>query len=133
MIAGAGSPADLAIDPRLDDPVDEAAADQQVVDPEAGIARPGVAYVVPEGEGGLVRVEVGDGVGPALGQQPGEGRAGLGLGQRVGAPGPHRVDVGVGRNDVVIAGQHGRHTDGFEARRMGEKVTGADFRAFWLR
>ena len=79
-----------------------------MVDPQAGIARVGVPEIVPEGVDRLVRMERAQRVGPALVEQPEEGRAHLGREQRVVEPALGLVDVELGRHDVEVAGEHHR-------------------------
>ena len=69
------------------------AVEQQMVDPDARVAREGVAPIIPEGEDRLVRMEVAERVGPALLQQPRILGAGLGLEQGVVEPALGLVDV----------------------------------------
>ncbi len=90
-----------------------------MVDPQAGVPRPAVPLVVPEGPGRRVaRMQRPQPVGPALVQQPAEGGAGLRLQQGVGCPGARRIDVRVGGDDVVVPRQHHRRPGGVQRGRM---------------
>ena len=81
-------------------------AEQEVVEPQPGVAPPAIALVVPESVDRLVRVQVRSAsVQPCFEQAPERGAA-CGLQQRVVVPRLGRIDVGVGRHDVVVAGQH---------------------------
>jgi hypothetical protein len=77
-----------------------------MIEAEAGVARPAIPHVIPEGVDALIRVELPDGVDPALAEQPLEHGAGFRLHEGVLLVGGCRVDVRVGRDDVVIAGEH---------------------------
>src|SRR6185437_4506802 len=79
-----------------------------MVEPEARIARPAVALVIPEGEHWLRGMQSADRVRPALRNEGGKRRAALRLDQRVLVPRFGRIDVEWRRRDVVIAGEHDR-------------------------
>jgi hypothetical protein len=79
-----------------------------MVDADAGIARKRIPPIIPEGVDPLLRMLRADRVGPALPKQPLERRAALGLHQSVVRPILRLVDVEVGRDDIVVAGQHDR-------------------------
>src|SRR5437868_6254267 len=98
MIARPFPPPHLAVDVGGNQPRGRVGAEQEMVDAQPGIARPGVPPIVPEGVDRLCGVEVADGVGPALLQQPGISGAGLRLHQRVVEPALGLVDVEIGRD-----------------------------------
>jgi hypothetical protein len=66
MIACAWPAADFAIHTGADQSFGDARAHQQVVKPEAGIALPAVAQIVPECVDALIAVHFADRVGPSL-------------------------------------------------------------------
>jgi hypothetical protein len=79
-----------------------------MVEPQARVARPAHTFVVPERVDPLVRIFLAQRVGPALAQKFFERRAAFGLDQRVVVVGFRRIDVELGRRDVVVAGKHDR-------------------------
>ena len=97
MVAGLFPAAGVGVDAGGFEPPGRDRVEQQVVDADAGVAGEGVAPIIPEGEDRLVGMEMADGVGPALLQQPAILGARLGLEQGVVAPALGLVDVGVGR------------------------------------
>ena len=77
-----------------------------MIDAQAGIALPAVAQVVPERIDARVGMQFAQRVGPALLDEARVRGPALRLNERVVVPGCRRVDVDVGRGDVVVAGQH---------------------------
>src|ERR1700760_3965952 len=75
VVAGAVFAANPAIDAGLAQARRHLRAQQQMVEPQAGIARPAVALVVPEGEHRRFRMQRADRVAPALVDQLLERRA----------------------------------------------------------
>src|SRR6187402_2824361 len=80
-----------------------------MIEPQAGVAAPGVPEVIPEGIDPFVRMERAYSVGPALIDEAAEGEPDLGAEERVIDPTLRLVDVEFGRHDVEIAGEHHRH------------------------
>src|SRR5262249_15119561 len=72
VVAGAVLAADLAVDACFDEAGRKCRTEQQVIQPEACIALPAIAHVVPEREHGLVRMQRTDCVRPALLHKRGE-------------------------------------------------------------
>src|SRR5437868_4782042 len=64
VIAGAVLAADRLVDAGFGQARDEGRAEQEMIEPQARIARPTVSLVVPEGVDSLVRIEVTDRVAP---------------------------------------------------------------------
>lgn len=87
MVASALDATDSAIDASVGQAFGRKAVEQQMVDPQAGVARPGLPEIGPKGPGRrIVREALAQGVGPALVKQALEGGAALGLEQGVGFP-----------------------------------------------
>src|SRR5688572_2489542 len=66
VIAGLFPAAGRPVDARGYQGLRQSRAEQEVVDPNAGIALEGIPPIVPEGVDSLVRMELAQGVGPAL-------------------------------------------------------------------
>ena len=98
----------IAINTRIDEALGKHGAEQQVVEPQARIAPPPVALVVPERVDRFARVSHTDRIDPSLVQQSAERRSAGRLNQGVLCPGFRRVDVHVSRDNVVVAGQDDR-------------------------
>jgi hypothetical protein len=96
VVAGLFLAALLAVDVGVGQVPGQFGRQQQVVDAQAGIARPAVAQVVPEGVDALVGMARTDRVRPALLEQRRICRAALRLQQRVAEPRAGVVDVEVG-------------------------------------
>src|SRR5215204_7360097 len=104
MVAGLGEGADAAVDAgRLEAP-GRWLVEEQMVDADSGVAWPGVAEIIPEGEHPLLRVKLAEGVGPALLKQPRIGRLGLRREQGIFDPAFRLVGVGIGGDDIIVAG-----------------------------
>src|SRR5215212_391720 len=88
VIAGAFFGSDLAIDARLGQARRECGAEEKVIEPEPGIARPAVSLVVPEREHRFFRMKRPECVNPALIDQRLERGAALRLYQRILVPRP---------------------------------------------
>ena len=86
MIARVLLAAHVAIDPGILQSLGEQRAQQNMIEPQAGVALPPVPHVVPEGVDALVGMERAQRVGPALLDKAGIGGAALGLHQRVVIP-----------------------------------------------
>src|SRR5215218_5888209 len=86
------------------------ATEKKMIEPQAGVAAPGVPEVIPEGIDPFVRMERAYSVGPALIDEAAIGKPDLGAEERVIDPTLRLVDVEFGRHDVEIAGEHHRHT-----------------------
>ena len=93
-----------------------------MIEPQAGVARPAVAQIAPEGEHRLIRMQFTQRVGPAHVGQVGEGGARRRLQQRIIDEGARRINVEVGRHDIVVAGQHRRDVFVQQRRSMVEKT-----------
>ena len=123
MITGVRLAAHLSLDTSIDEHAGKSRAQQQVVEPETGVARPSVPHVVPKRVDAFVTAQVTDGVGPSLLDEPGIGRAACRLDQRIIIPGRGGIDVDFGGSDVVVAGQHSGHA--FAQQLSGVSSTGA--------
>ena len=109
MIARIRLAAHRTIHARRREPLRQIGAEQQVVEPQARVARPAVPHVVPVGVDAVVRMQRADRIGPALGEQPLEGGAAFRLHQRVLVVGVRVIDVERRRHHIVVAGEHDRH------------------------
>src|SRR3981081_1047528 len=69
MVAGIGLAPDLAVDTGIAQAAGEVGAEQQVIEAQAGVARPAVSHVMPEGIHRLLRMTGPDRGGPALSDQ----------------------------------------------------------------
>src|SRR5260370_15452154 len=69
MVAGVLFASHFAVDAGLDQARGERRAQQQMIEPQSGVARPAVTLVVPEGEHRLCWMNVADRVTPALRHQ----------------------------------------------------------------
>ena len=108
MIARVRCAAHAAVDAGRDKSLRQRRAHQQMVEPQARVAFPAPAEIMPERVHRRVRVQRPDGVGPALIQDARESRPALRLHQRVLRPGFAWIDVERSRHDVVVAREHGR-------------------------
>ena len=86
MIARAWLAAHGAIDAGALQLFRQGRTEQEVIEPEAGVARPAISHIVPVRVNRRVRMERTDRIGPALLEQVGVGRAAFGLHQRVIVP-----------------------------------------------
>src|SRR6266851_1904875 len=86
VVAGAFFASQLAVDAGLDQPRCNRRTQQEMIEPQAGVARPAVALVIPEREHRLGRMEFADRVTPALRDEGFECRAALRLDQRILVP-----------------------------------------------
>src|SRR4051812_35139897 len=93
VVAGAFLAAHLAIDAGLEQARRNRRAQQQVIEPQSGVARPALALVVPEREHRFRRMHRPDRVSPALVHQRLERSAALRLDQRILVPGLRRIDI----------------------------------------
>lgn len=115
MVAGAVQAADPAIDARILEMISQIRRDQEVVDPQTLVPGPALAQIRPIGPRQRIGMERPHSVGPALIQQALERSPALRPQQGVVAIGMAGVDVGLGRDDIVVAGQH----DGRAAVQQG--------------
>lgn len=118
MIAGPVEASDPSVNAAAAQRSRKAWRNQQMVDPQSLVPGPALAQVRPEGPGRLGRIEGAQGVGPTLIEQPLEGRAAFGAKQRVAAVGMVGIDVGLRRDDIVVAGQDDWRAARQQARRM---------------
>ncbi|MCY1179295.1 hypothetical protein D9M73_196890 [compost metagenome] len=118
MVAGLG----LVTHPRIDTrPLQirrKLEVEQQMIDPQPGIAGPVVTEIVPEGVDTLVRVQMAYGIEPALIKQSLVTRSRLRLQQCVLQPGTRVIDVHVGGHDIEIPCQQRGVATSIEAARM---------------
>ena len=133
MVACAFLATDLAIHPGADKTLGAFRAQKQMIDAQPGIARPAISHVVPERVHGRIGMQGADGVGPSLVENTPERSTTFRLNQRIPRIRFGRIDVAVGRNDVVIAGQHDRRSGAIELRRMRRETfhPGKLVREFW--
>ena len=122
MVAGLLLAARPAVDAGLDQAIGEIRRQQQVVQPQALVARPAVPQIGPEGPKRSGRMELAQGVGPALAQQALISGADLWLQQRVVGPRVRLIDVGLGGHDIVVAGQHHRRAAGSQVFSVGDQA-----------
>jgi len=87
-----------------------------MIDAQTGIASKGVPEILPERVDPLARVQSPQRVGPALLHKAAICVPYLGPEQRVIDPSLRRIDVEIGRHDVVIAGEHHRLAGREQAR-----------------
>jgi len=90
-----------------------------VIETQAAIVFPALPHVVPKRVHWFFGMERANGVGPALREKSPIGCAALGLQQGVAIPGLRRVDVEIGRHDVVISRQHDGRFSRVEFSGMG--------------
>ena len=121
MIAGIVLAANGAIDAGGDKALGGFLAQQQMIDAQAGVARPAVAQVAPVSVHRRVGMQRADGVAPALTEQARETRAAFRLQQRVLVVRFGLIDIAIGRHDIEIAGEHDRHVGGEQIRRMRDQ------------
>src|SRR3546814_17973492 len=69
MVARLFPPSEILVDLRVDQPVGGGGTEQQVIDPEPRVARPGVHLIVPIGPYPARRMPGSDGVGPSVATQ----------------------------------------------------------------
>ena len=124
MIAGVFLAADLAIDAGGEEPLRRLFAQEQMIDAQAGVARPAVPQIAPIGVDRRVGMQRANGVAPALIEKLREAGAGFRLEQRILIVGFGRVDVAIGRHDVIVAGEHDGHAGREQIRGMGEEPVG---------
>src|SRR5437762_7300059 len=105
MVARPFSAAVIGVDFGSHQSTGDGGIEQQKIHAEACVATEG-GLVDPEGVDAIVRVQVSRGVDPALGEQPVVGGSGFGLEDRVKAPRPCVVDIGIGGYHVEVAGEH---------------------------
>jgi len=103
VIACPSHPRTSRLTPVFDEPVFEVTAKQKMVEPETGILLPAHALVVPECVDALIRMEMTEGVRPAAADEPAVGGAAFRVDQRVVVLGRGRIDVEIGRCDIVVA------------------------------
>src|ERR1700689_465347 len=77
-----------------------------MIDAQAGVASEIVSEVVPESVDALVRMQLAHGVGPALSDQVRKGLARFGTKERVIHPAFRLVNIKLGRDYVVVAGEN---------------------------
>ena len=118
MIAGMLPAPRRAIDPSPDQPIGNRPAQQQMIDAQPGIADKRVPEIFPEGIDALMRMQRAQSIGPPLPGEPAKGFAHFRPEQRVVDPTLRRVDVEIGRHDVVIAGEHDRRAACEQAARV---------------
>ena len=90
-----------------------------MVDAQARVALEGVPPVFPEGVDALLRMQLADGVGPALGEKVRIGFPDLRAEQRIVAPALRRINVEIRRHDIEIADQRGGKIEGQKVGRVG--------------
>src|SRR5208283_2949856 len=78
-----------------------------MIDAQAGVAREIISEVVPESVNVLVRMQLAHGVGPTLSDQVSKGLASLGTEERVLHPALGLVNINLGRDHIVVAGENG--------------------------
>ena len=121
MIARAFKPPHLAIDTGINQALCGFRVQQQMVDTKAGIAFPAVSLVIPERVHRRIGMHRADRIDPALIEKAPKQRPRLRLHQRVLGVGLGRIDVGVGRHDVEIPGEHDRRIEGVKLGRVRQK------------
>src|ERR1700689_2538123 len=89
-----------------------------MIDAQAGVASEIVSEVVPESVDELVRMQLAHGVGPALSDQVSEGLTRFGTEERVIHPTFRLVDINLGGDHVVVAGENDGRVGSEEIFRM---------------
>jgi hypothetical protein len=79
-----------------------------MIDAKPGIAGEGITKILSECIDALAGVQLPQGVGPTLGDKQVVRFPHLGPEQRAIDPSFRRVDVEIGRHDIVVAGEHNR-------------------------
>src|SRR5271155_6158777 len=77
-----------------------------MIDAQASIAAEVVSEVIPESVDALVRMQLAQGVGPALSDQVGKGLSRFGAEERVVHPAFRLVNIDLSRDHVVVAGEN---------------------------
>src|SRR5580704_375334 len=77
-----------------------------MIDAQASVAPEIISEVVPEGVDALVRMHLAKGIGPALSDQVSECLSGFGTEERVIHPAFRFIDIKLGRDHVVVAGEN---------------------------
>src|SRR5271156_5403860 len=77
-----------------------------MIDAQAGVASEIISEVIPESVDALVRMQLAQGVGPALSDQVGKGLSRFGAEERVVHPAFWLVNIDLGRDHVVVAGEN---------------------------
>ena len=78
-----------------------------MIDAQAGVAPEIVSKVVPESVDALVRMQLAHGIGPALSDHVSKGLSRLGTKERVFHPALRLININLGRDHVVVAGEDG--------------------------
>jgi hypothetical protein len=100
----------IAVDAGGNQVTGEGRAQQQMIDAQPGVAGKGVPKIFPERIDPLIRVEHPQRIGAALRDKALIDVAHLRPEQGVIEPALRRVDVEIGRDQIEVAGQNGRHT-----------------------
>src|SRR4051794_20260954 len=108
MVARVFAPSHLTIDAGDSETFRQGRAEQKMIDAQTGIASKGVPEILPERVDSLAWVQSPQGVGPALLHKAAICVPYLGPEQRVINPAFRRVDIEIGRHDVVIACEYDR-------------------------
>lgn len=93
-----------------------------MIQPQVGVSFPGMAQIVPEGVGGVIGMPGGNGIGPALLEQPLIGFADLRQEQRVVTPAVGVIDIAFGGDDVEVARQDHRDFQTKKLPGMGREL-----------
>ena len=94
---------------------------QQMIDAKAGVAWPSVSLIIPERVHRRIRMYCADRVDPTVLEQSPKQSPRSRLHQRVLCVGPGGIDVGIGRRDIEIPGEHDRRINGVKLGRMGQE------------
>src|SRR5271163_3375218 len=89
-----------------------------MIDAQAGVASEIISEVIPESVDALVRMKLAQGVGPALSDQVGKGLSRFGTKERVFHPAFGLVNIDLGRDHVVVAGENGGRVGSEENLRV---------------
>src|SRR5262249_44488947 len=100
--------AHVATDARVGHAIGHRRTQQQVIDAKPGVAPVRVTKEIPEGVDRLLGIALADRVGPTLAHEPLKLLAHLNPEEGVVGPALGLVDVTLGRDDVVVAGEYHR-------------------------
>ena len=106
MIARVLAAAHAAVDAGGDESWCEASAQQEMIDAHARVATPRIPQVIPKRVEPFACVQFVQSVGPAGFAKTRECGSGFRLNERVRSPRAQRVNVGIGRHDVIVAREY---------------------------
>ena len=122
MITRVRFTAHIAIDTGHFDTPGGLGAEEQMIEPQTGVAFPAAPHVIPEGIHGLIRIERADGIHPTLIQDSLEGSARLRLDEGVLRVRGHWINILRCGYDIIVACQHHRHASPVKLQGMAREA-----------